>query len=113
MCRLDDGLSQNWSAVQITALVLDAGVVTAAVKASWQVRKLVRLHVNCASTGQSTSTTVLLIPPFIKSCHQVIEQCLWICILVKICAYVASWSLFVEAAKVSISFFPPPHQVYG
>ena len=35
---------------------------------------------------------VQLIPPFIKSCHQVIEQSLWVCILVKISAYLASLS---------------------
>ena len=102
-CRLEQAILHNWFAVQATAFAIDAVVIGATVMAAWQVRKLVRLHVNCTSSGQGSSAT-LLIPPFIKSCHQVIEQCLWICILIKISAHIASWALLVQHTKVSIHF---------
>jgi len=93
----------HWSTIQGAMLALDGVLTLSAAHTAWQVQKLVRMHITrCPTTAAKTEISstaaspvppfVQLIPPFIKSCHQVIEQSLWVCILVKISAYLASLS---------------------
>ena len=95
--------TNKWS-IQGGLSVLDGLLFCLAVHTAWQVHKLVKLHME--AIGPS-ALHALLIPPYIKSSHQLISQCLWVSMLIKGVAYFATW-MVNTVRNVNRNEFPDP-----